>query len=239
MTLIDAFRSLGCLTGDAEMDAARQTAAALVLPELQRLVRGLGFPIDLTDDAVAVAFCNLMTGGNRSNNALACDSDARVRAFLKECLRNALLDELRKTKRIDQLDPVLVGSSLESQDASPEEAAMARQEVEMRRLAEEELYARILPALSASIRPAAGRDLTQAIEHMRAMAAGEKDFGTVVVEAVGKNDESAQSAVHQRHSRARRRLVEFIEHLEAAGEISQDRARALRWCVSRLQRRAS
>src|SRR5262245_54505333 len=93
MTLVEAFRSLGCLLGDAAVDAVRQEAAAVLLPELRRLARGLvrgqGFPEQLADDAVNDAFCNLMTGGNKSNAALACDSDQRVRGFVKECVRNA------------------------------------------------------------------------------------------------------------------------------------------------------
>ena len=96
-----------------------------------------------------------------------------------------------------------------------------------------------MPAVAGSLRPSAGRDFVQAVEHMRALAAGEKDFVAVVFEATGRNDGPAQTAVHQRHSRTRRRLLEYIETLEVAGKLNVDRGRALRWCVSRFQRRAS
>lgn len=239
MTLLDAFRSLGALIGEPNVDSERQRAAAVLLPEMTKVVRGLGFPQDLRDDAVAEAFCSLMTGGNRGSAAVACDSDARVRGFLRECLRNAMRDELRKRKRLTPLDSQKADSEPASQQASPEEEASAWQEIDLRTSAEHELYERVVPAVAASVRTSAGRDLVQAVEHMRSLAAGEKDFGAVVLEATGRNDGPAQTAVHQRHSRARRRLLEYIENLEVAGNLSVDRIRALRWCVSRLQRRAS
>jgi DNA-directed RNA polymerase specialized sigma24 family protein len=205
----------------------------------QGLVRGGGFPENLADDAAAEAFCSLMTGGNKSNSAVACDSETRVRGFLKECLRNAMLDELRKQKRIQQLDSTVVESTVESVEGTPEESAIASEAISLRQRAEREFYERMVPAAAQSLRPNAGRDLTQAVAHMRALANGERDFNDVVLEAVGRNDESAHAAVHQRHSRTRRRLVEFIQHLEMTGDLTEERARAFRQCISQLQRRAS
>jgi len=239
MTLVVAFRSLGVLIGDPNVDAERQRAADVLLSELSKLVRSLDFPRDMWDDAIAEAFCSLMTGGNRTNAAVACDSDARVRGFLRQCLRNAMRDERRKGRRLSTLDAQMEDSVPATQQASPEQELSAWEEIDLRRSAQQELYDQVVPALVAKVRPSARRDLTQAIEDMRALAAGEKDFGAVVFEATGRNDGPAQSAVHQRHSRTRRRLLEYIESLEVAGELSTDRVRALCWCVSRLQRRAS
>jgi RNA polymerase sigma factor (sigma-70 family) len=244
MSLVEAFRSLGCLLGEPAGDSVRQEAATIVLPELRRLALGLvraqGFREELADDAVNEAFCNLMTGGNRSNAALACDSDQRVRAFLKECLRNAMLDELRRHARVDQLDSATASATLESgRGESPEDLAIASQEIDRRQAAQQEFYDRLVPALAATLRPDAGRDLTNAVQHMRALANSEKDFKTVVMEATGKDDAAAHSAVHQRHSRARRRLAEYIESLVTAGQLTAERAEDLRWCVGQLQRRAS
>jgi len=200
VTLLDAFRSLGALIGDAGVDSERQRAADVLLPELTKLVRSLGFPHDLWDDAAAEAFCSLMTGGNRSNAAVDCDSDARVRQFLRKCLRNAMLDELRKRRRLTPLDSEKVDSEPASPEASPEQEASAWQEISLRTSAEQEFYERVVPAVAGSLRPSAGRDLVQAVEHMRALAAGEKDFVAVVFEATGRNDGPAQTAVHHRWS---------------------------------------
>jgi hypothetical protein len=134
---------------------------------------------------------------------------------------------------------MLAASSVESTDGSPEETAIAAEEVSRRQQVEQEFYDRIVPTVAESLRPTAALDLTQAVAHMRALATGEKDFNAVVLEAVGRNDASAHAAVHQRHSRARRRLVEFIEHLETVGDVTEERGRALRHCVSQLQRRAA
>ena len=148
-------------------------------------------------------------------------------------------DEWRKGRRLSPLDAQMEDSVPAMEQTSPEEEVSAWEEIDLRRSAEQELYERVVPALAAIVRPSARRDLTQAIGHMRALAAGEMGFGAVVLEATGRNDGQAQTAVHQRHSRTRRRLLEYIESLEVAGELSVDRVRALRWCVSRLQRRAS
>src|SRR5687768_13761712 len=149
MTIVEAFRSLGCLVGDEAVDAVRQEAAKILLPEVRRiangLVRGQGFPEQLADDAVNQAFCNLMTGGNRSSAALACDSDHRVKGFLKECLRNAMLDELRRYARVDQLDSEATTATFEAVRVdSPEELAIASQEIERRQSAQREFYERIV-----------------------------------------------------------------------------------------------
>jgi len=244
MTIVEAFRLLGCLVGDPAIDHPRQEAAAVLLPELRRLaqwlVRRSGFPEQLADDAVNQAFCNLMTGGNRSNAALACDSDQRVKGFLKECLRNVMLDELRRQGRVEQLDAAGTSVRFDAGTVdSPEELAIASQEIARRQSAQREFYERIVPAAASMLRPDAGRDLTQAVQHMRLLATGEMDFKTVVMQATGKDDVTAHSAVHQRHSRARRRLVEYIESLVAEGHVTTERAEDLRWCVSQLQRRGS
>lgn len=239
MTLLAALRSLGVLIGDPSVDSARQQAGEVLLPELAKLALGLGFPRDLLDDAVADTFCRLMTGGNRGAAALACDSDVRVRGFLRECVRNALLDELRRRKRLAPLDQDLLDSVHKAQHPSPEEEASALQEVELRRSAEAEFYERIVPTVASGLRTSASYELLLAVGHMRALASGETDFTAVVLEATGRHDGQAQSAVHQRHSRTRRRLMDYIERLEVAGETSPDRIRVFRWCVSRLQRRAS
>lgn len=241
MTLVEAFRSIGCLIGDDNVDRLRRNAAAIVLLELQRMARtvarGLRFPDHMADDAAHEAFCNLMTGGNRSNAALACDSDQRVRGFLRECVRNAMLDERRRARSryIDHQRAV----EEPAHDESPEELAIASQEIERRQSADRDFYQRIVPAVAESLRAEAGRDFRQAVEHMRALVSGEIDIERVVMEATGKDDAAAHTAVHKRHSRTRRRLLEHIEALVASEDLTREQAEDLYRCVSQLHRRSA
>jgi hypothetical protein len=239
MTLLEAFRVFGVLIEDPSVDGQRQVAAGVLLQEMNQLVRGLGFRHELKEDAVHIALCRLMTGGNRSTSALECDSDARARGFLRECLRNVMLDEIRRSKRLSPIDPETVESISDPQQSSPEEEAVAWQEIDLRASAERELREVLVPLIASRLRISAGRDFVQAVDHMCDLADGKKDFNTVVLEATGHNDSDARTAVHQRHSRARRRLLQIVDEHGNTGSISADRLRAMRWSVSRLHRRAS
>lgn len=239
MTLLEAFRVFGALIGDPAVDGQRQSSASVLLQEMNVLVRSLNFQHELKDDAVHNALCRLMTSGNRSTSALECDSEVRVRGFLRECLRNVMLDEVRKTKRLRPFDPETVESIPTTEQSSPEEEAVARQEVDLRRSAEKELREVLVPLVASRLRVSAGRDFIQAFEHLCDLADGKKDFNTVVLEATGHQDSDAQAAVHQRHSRARRRLLQCVDQQGGSGSLTADRLRAMRWSVSRLHRRAS
>lgn len=239
MTLLDAFRVFGVLIGDPSVDGSRQVAAGVLLKEMNQLVRGLEFPQELRDDAVPLVLCRLMTGGNLSVSARECDSDVRVRGFLRACLRNVMHDERRKTRLLKQVDQETVEAVPDTQQSSPEADAVAWQEVALRTAAERELREVLVPLVASRLRASAGRDFIQAFEHMSDLADGRKAFDAVVLEATGRSDEDAQTAVHQRHSRARRRLLQLIEDQAISGSLSDDRLRVMRWSVRRLHRRAS
>lgn len=237
LTLLDAFRRLGPNEGDAD-DAERGEAAGVLLRELQRIVRRTSFPVEMHEDAVGHALINLLTGGNRTEAARACDSDARVAGFLHHALRNALIDETRRTRRLHQLDDDLDQPMLRDERQSPEGELIGRQTVELR----ETFFAEIVPACAAAAyaREGARSDFSAAVTQMRALASGGITLGGLQEALSAESGRPiAENALHQRHSRARRELAAYVEGLARRGDVDPGVIAEYRECVRFLQRRAS
>jgi len=237
LTLLEAFRLLGPNEGDAE-DARRADAADVVLRELQRMVRRTSFPVEMHEDAVSHALVNLLTGGNRTDAARACDTDARVAGFLHHALRNALIDETRRTRRLHQFDDDLDQPMLRDDGQSPESELIGRQTLAMR----EVFFTKIVPACAAAAftRERARADFRVAVTQMHALASGALTLtGLQEVIAAESGQPVAENALHQRHSRARRELAAYVESLARRGDVDPEVVAQYRECVRFLQRRAS
>lgn len=237
LTLLEAFRLLGPNEGDAE-DLRRGDAAGVVLHELQRIVRRTSFPVEMHEDAVSHALVNLLTGGNRTEAARACDTDARVAGFLHHALRNALIDETRRKRRLHQFDDDVDQPMLRDDRHSPEGELIGRQTVEIRRA----FFAEVVPACAAAVytRASARRDFTEAVSQMYALATGALTLtGLQAAIAAESGRPVAENALHQRHSRARRELAAYVEGLSRRGDVDAVLVAEYRECVRFLQRRAS
>ena len=237
LTLLEAFRLLGPNEGDAD-DLRRGDAASVLLVELQRIVRRSSFPVEMHEDAVSHALYNLLTGGNRTEAARACDTDGRVAGFLTHALRNALIDETRRKRRLHQFDDEVDQSMLRDDRHSPEGELIGRQTIEIRRA----FFADVVPACAAAAysRERARRDFHDAVSHMYSLASGELTLAELqdglAAEAgrpVGEN------ALHKRHSRARLELIQYVERLARRGDVEATLIEQYRECVRFLQRRAS
>lgn len=237
LTLLEAFRRLGPNEGDAD-DAHRGDAADVLLRELQRIVRRTSFPVEMHEDAVSHALINLLTGGNRTEAARACDTDARVAGFLHHTLRNALIDETRRTRRLHQFDDDLDQPILRDERQSPEGELIARQTLAIR----EAFFSEVVPACAATsfARERARADFSSAVTQMRALASGAITL-VALQEAIAieSGRPVAENALHQRHSRARRELAAYVERLARHGDIDPGVIAEYRECVRFLQRRAS
>lgn len=237
MTLLEAFRVLGPNEGDAE-DARRGEAGAVVLRELQRIVRRTSFAVEMHEDAVSHALINLLTGGNRTEAARACDTDARVAGFLHHALRNALIDETRRRRRLHQFDDDVDPPSLRDDGQSPEGELIGRETLAIR----EAFFADVVPACAAAAytRDRARHDFTEAVAQMQAIASGTLTLaGLQAALAADAGLPVAENALHQRHSRARRELAAYVETLARRGDVDPALVAEYRECVRFLQRRAS
>ena len=221
LTLLEAFRLLGPNEGDAD-DLRRGDAASVLLVELQRIVRRSSFPVEMHEDAVSHALY----------------TDGRVAGFLTHALRNALIDETRRKRRLHQFDDEVDQSMLRDDRHSPEGELIGRQTIEIRRA----FFADVVPACAAAAysRERARRDFHDAVSQMYALASGELTLAELqdglAAEAgrpVGEN------ALHKRHSRARLELIQYVERLARRGDVEATLIEQYRECVRFLQRRAS
>lgn len=237
LTLLEAFRWLGPNEGDAG-DAQRGEAAALVLHELQRIVRRMSFAVEMHEDAVSHTLVNLLTGGNRTATALDCDTDARVAGFLYHAVRNALIDDTRRRRRLHQFDDEVDQPKLRDDSQSPEGELIGQQTLAIR----EAFFADVVPACAAAAygRDRARRDFVEAVSQMQALASGALLLHEVQQQIEAQSGQAVgENALHQRHSRARRVLGAYVESLARRGDVDPALVAEYRECVRFLQRRAS
>jgi hypothetical protein len=240
MTLLEAFRRLS--PDCPPEDFAGQDALAFVQDEVNMLARRLTFEESIREDAATEVTVHMLFGGSRTTGALECDSDKRVRGFLRRALSNKAI-ELWRARRalaedtIDDADhPIeLVDIALSAEDVLTEPDLMREA------LAIEQRFMDVLvPACAETFTQVRARqDFLTVVTQMRALAFKATTIDEVVLESTGRTGATAEAAVHQRHHRARVRLVEFIADEAGAGRLSAEQAEQFRGCVSFLHRRAS
>lgn len=240
LTLLEAFRLL--TPSDGIPDDQLERATAIVQAEVQRLARRLTFSEQVCEDAAVETTLHMLYGGSRTTGAIACDSDPRVRGFLKRAVYNKAVELWRqeKARAEEPLDlpdrprPLaVVEQTIEDELSSDDLPALAAR-------IDDAFHATVVPACADGHAHAAARtDFLQSVAHMRALVYEETTIDAVVVEATGRSGPTAEAAVHARHSRARRRLLEYLREEEAAGRMTPVLAQQYRGCVSFLQRRAS
>lgn len=240
MTLLEAFRLLAPSDGIA--DDQVEIATAIVQAEVQRLARRLTFSEQVREDAAVETTLHMLYGGSRTTGATACDSDPRVRGFLKRAVYNKAVELYRqeKARAEEPLDlpdrprPLaVVERTIEDELTTVDLPALAAR-------IDEAFHATVVPACGDGFAHGAARaDFLHSVAHMRALVREETTIDAVVLEATGRTGPTAEAAVHARHSRARRRLLEYLREAEAAGRLTPTLASQYRGCVSFLQRRAS
>ncbi len=231
MTLIEAYRNLGPIVGDAQLDAVRSEAAATILGAVRAASRPLRFPVEVKEEAEARVVLKLVqraVNGAKWNDP---DTDGAVRAWLHRCLYNEGVSLLRQR---DQQLPEGGEHGLPEPHAAPDESASD----ELAAAVWHQLEHEVLPSAAASMRGQAGEGLARAFHEMRALALGQASIAGVV-EASGKPPGAAsEAAVHKQHQRARDRLLSQVEAMEARAEVERQRAEHLRNAVRSLRRRA-
>lgn len=240
MTLLEAFRRLS--PDCARDDFAGQDALAFVQDEIDALARRLTFEESIREDAAAEVTVHMLYGGSRTSGALECDSDKRVRGFLRRALYNKAIELWRSRRALaeDTIDDVdhpieLVALALSAEDL------LAEPDLMRDALGIEQCFMDVIvPACAERFsQPKARQDFLTAVAQMRALAFRITTIDEVVLEATGRTGGAAEAAVHQRHHRARVRLVDFIADEVAAGRLTAGQAEQFRGCVSFLHRRAS
>ncbi|BCS35449.1 hypothetical protein TBR22_A46760 [Luteitalea sp. TBR-22] len=239
MTLLEAFRAL---SPDTDGNPTAAAAFEVVYEELERLSRRFTFDDGIREDAFAETAMNMLYGGSRTSGALECDSDARVRGFLRRSFYHMAVQLWRARRSLaeDTIDDGDHPIALVDLALSAEEALTQPDLMREALAIEQRFVEQVVPACAETFKqPQARRDFVVAVTQMRALAYKTTTIDDVVLEATGRTGAAAEATVHKRHQRARVRLADFIAAEAAAGRLTAEEADRLRGCVSFLHRRAS
>jgi DNA-directed RNA polymerase specialized sigma24 family protein len=238
MILLEAFRECAPLVSDSECDAVRSNAWTLLYEELKNLCRRVSGPREDLDDAVAIVAIRLQQSGPRGIRPGDPDSDARVRGYLVNALKNAVHD-LRAPADQENIEADDRGVSrfrdLNSPD--PEEEAMTAQRLREEEAARRKLFDEIVPAVAGDLRSDAGEEFVRSVDLLRLLCEGDVTPEMWLRERGETPDKVTLDAFYKRMSRARRRLAEGVDGHAAAGGYTAERTAALRAMVSRLRRK--
>jgi len=243
LSLVEAFRGLGPLTGNPAVDDVRSAAATCILDETRRIAGRGRLDPHLRDEAVSLVLLRLVQRphGHRSlGRTPSTESD--VCAYLGGALRNNLR-ELRRSARGATLAAfaaalAATGDAAEPADAIDRERARGNLEDARRRL-----FDTVVPAVAARRRRRAREAFLAAVADLRAISEGRKSVSDVVCATLGGRERGrdspewrrARNNVDQRFSRALRDLVAEARTLRERGSIDERRYRALRVSIDQLR----
>jgi len=208
MNLVEAFYELGPRDADDKsLDRLRQKAAVQVYEALSELALGLKTSHDYRDEAVNMTILKLIQGGYR----LEQDHPApvgQVRRYLRTALKRTFLDLLRRDKR--ELP------SVEVEDAADCSESLPADQIGQVVSAIDELCRRV----SESLRRDGAANLMHAVTEMKGIKLGQTTFDALVA----AEKKGGRSAVHQRHCRARKRMLAWVASETKADRLSDEKA---------------
>jgi DNA-directed RNA polymerase specialized sigma24 family protein len=238
MNLVDAFREIAPVEGDASTQARRREAAGLVFEELQSIAEKIWTGLDVEErrDAAAKVLVRLMNNGPRRERADDPDTEKKVRAYLWKCVENGLKDFLRRSRRVDlpeNFDPI-------DPAIATEDEASHREARERLHGAATELFESIIPRLARETR--VGQALGETVDQLRQIRAGTLTVSSLVESEIAAKPEPrdarrVRNRLDQRFSRAFARISGEIDRLERQGDCSLKQAQALRVVLDGLRLR--
>jgi DNA-directed RNA polymerase specialized sigma24 family protein len=233
-SLLEAFRQCGPLIGEPTTDAARNTAAETLHRTLNALAAGIGFDASIREEAIQVVLFRLARSGPRGVRAGDPDSDAAVRGYLKNAVRNAARDLLPKRTMIS-----LEASTTDPIDGGPNpDQALDLQEVQQLVEAAQDRFHRIVDHIAGSMGTGSANFRTT-IAELEAIGDGAREFDDLVrqqMEATGDSRTTVRNRYYQRYARALRRLHEAAEELEP--DLTPLERQCFRGVVDRLRLQA-
>lgn len=237
-SLLEAFRTLGPLTGDRETYAGRNAAAARLLAELRRCAARMSGEAADHEEAVGIVLWKLTRRGPRGVNPDDPGTDSEVVGFLHRALRNEVVSLLRRRGVVVDPQGFEIADDRRSAD-DPIDVMRARSEIEAAR---QQLEREIVPSAAGKLRGPAAEYFLRSIAQLRDVAAGRASVNDIVesedpdsARVGGAAWRRARNRVDKRFSRVFRGLGETIEALRSRGEITPERYLALEIVVAELR----
>jgi hypothetical protein len=243
LSLVEAFRGLGPLTGNPALDEVRSAAATCIFDEIRRIAGRGRCDHHLRDEAVSLVLLRLVQRSHRKRSpGRTPSSESDVCAYLGGALRNNLR-ELRRGARGANLavfDAALAGAGDAAEPADAIDRERARGELEDAR---RRLFDTVVPAVAARRRVRAREAFLATVADLRAISEGRKSVSDVVsatLEGAKHGHDApewrrARNNVDQRFSRALRDLVAEARSLRERGSIDERRYRALRVSIDTIR----
>jgi hypothetical protein len=179
----------------------------------------------MRDEAVHTVLLRIVRVGPRGVRDGDPDSDAGVRGYLGQALKNAVRDLVRAQRRFVDEQPEIPISETESEPLWPREALERAGKV---------LFELCVPCYAATLRADARAIFGRVIDDRKSMADGTVDFGAIVARNRGEVTPRTRNAVYKEQSRALCRLGEYIENYNMAQQLSRVDAEALRIAFAEL-----
>jgi DNA-directed RNA polymerase specialized sigma24 family protein len=236
LSLLDAFRTCGPLLGVREVDAAREAASSRLLTELRLLTRGLGFTRDIREEAVQVVLMRLFKAGPRGIRYGDPASDDAVRGYLRTALRNAARD-LLPSRTLRELGPVARKAA--SPDPGPDDLLDEVQASNLLASAQARL-GKLMQAAAEGLDGAARERFLATMSELADIASGRQAFEDLVAQQVAASSDDAptvKTRLYQRYSRAFKRIVDAIDDLTEAGDVTPAERTALLLALDALRLR--
>jgi hypothetical protein len=234
LSLLEAFRRCGPLIGEPGADATRNAAAAMLNGALQTLVAGIGFDASIREEAIQVVLFRLTRSGPRGLRAGDPDTDAAVRGYLKNAVKNAARDLLPRRNMVPidaaAADPIDRGPM-------PDEV-LDLQEIQQLVEAAHDRFRRIVDHVAESMGSGSANFRTTVAE-LEAIGDGAREFNDLVrqqMEATGDSRTTVRNRYYQRYARTLRRLHEAVEELEP--DLTSIERQCFRGVVDRLRLQA-
>jgi DNA-directed RNA polymerase specialized sigma24 family protein len=238
--LLEAFRGVGPLVGEAERDRVREAACARLDEALRRLARRVTRDVSEQQDAAQVVLMRLVRVGPRGQRAGDPDSDARLAGFLVQALKNAVSDQRPRHRTVDW---ETVGDRLAATDPLPDAAVAEAEHASIGRHAAQQtsaLVAQLAAAAAAGMPSEAAATFNGDLAQLMALVDGRAALDAVVqaeAEATQASVATVKNRLYKRYQRVREHLLHAIDAQVASGALDEAQHVAVRFSVDRLRLR--
>jgi DNA-directed RNA polymerase specialized sigma24 family protein len=225
----------------AEVDAARlNEAARIIFSELGRLAQRIRVPDESVRDEIVQQTLFKLMGVDKRGLRNAHINEAMVRAYLRRSVVNNHRTTLRSGKRevLGNEETVEIAARGGRQ---PTGQTFEWQDYEW---AANEIENELIPKICLRLRSDAAESMRRSWGEMWLIASGESSVEALVLEQGGdglaKDDEEfkkRRNALYQRHSRARRRILEWASRLRRRGRLREVEADQIEAVIELTRRR--
>jgi hypothetical protein len=226
--------------GVTEVDTAtRNEAARIILAELRRLAKRISFLDDMVgDEVVQQTLWKLMSG----RASLVDDiNESRVRAYLWRALSNNRNTTFRSAKREILADDKMLEIAGKDGERQQQRESFHLQDYEW---AANEIENVLIPKICLRLRSDAAESMKWSWREMWAIAIGENSVEELLLSDgstdFSKNDQDfkrRRNALYQRHSRTRRRILEWVLRLRRRGRLGEVEAQQIESVIELTRRR--